>query len=127
MELVGEMKWPENAPVRRQLLRGLTVTMHSLNNKMENYIPVPQCIDNASTATALRKYKVVEQIVEPVGGGIESPEGLGNGALWLGNRITETTYGEFTTCSSRAGITVTARMSLEATAAAMWHAVMLLC
>jgi GTP-dependent phosphoenolpyruvate carboxykinase len=68
----------------------------------------------------LRKYKGVEQIVETVGTGIKSPEGLEVGALWLGKRLTETNHNEFATCSSRAGIMITARMSPEATVA-MWH------
>jgi Iap family predicted aminopeptidase len=102
MELVRDMKSPERDPVRRQLLGGPNVTIHSLNNKMKKYIHIPQCKDGASADTALRKYKVVEQIVETVGSGIKSPEGLDGGALWLGKRLTETNRDEFTTCSSRA-------------------------
>jgi hypothetical protein len=121
MELVGEMKSPEMVPVRRQLLGGGSkVTIHYLNNKTKRYIHVPQCKDGASAHTALRDYKVVEQIVETIGGGVRSPEGLDVGALWFGKRLAETNPDEFTTCSSRAGITVTARMSPEATAA-MWN------
>jgi hypothetical protein len=120
MELVGEMKSPEMVPVRRQLLGGGSkVTIHSLNNKTKRYIHVQQCKDGASAHAALRDYKVVEQIVEAVGGGVRSPEGLDVGALWFGKRLAETNRDKFTTCSSRAGITVTARMSPEATAA-MW-------
>jgi hypothetical protein len=48
-------------------------------------------------------------------------EGLGNGALWHGKRLTETNYGEFITWSSRAGITVTTRMSMKQATAYMWH------
>jgi hypothetical protein len=93
-----------------------------LNKKITKYIHVPQCIDDASANTALRKYKVVEQIVETVGGGAKSPQGLLDVcALWIGKRLTETNQSEFaTSCSSRAGITVMARMSPEAIAA-MWH------
>ena len=121
MELVGEMKSPEKVPVRRQLLGGGSkVTIHSLNNKKKRYIHVPQCTDGDSAHTALRNYKVVEQIVTTVGGGVKSPEGLDVGALWFGKRLAETNRDEFTACSSRAGITVTARMSPEATAA-MWN------
>jgi hypothetical protein len=121
MELVGEMKSPEMVPVRRQLLGGRSkVTIHSLNNKTKRYIHVQQCKDSASAHTALRNYKVVEQIVETVGGGLKSPEGLDVGALWFGKRLAETNRDEFTTCSSRAGIIVRARMSPEATAA-MWN------
>jgi hypothetical protein len=69
---------------------------------------------------ALRDYKVVEQIVETVVGGVRSPEGLDVGALWFEKRLAETNRDEFTTCSSRAGITVTARISPEATTA-MWN------
>ena len=54
---------------------------------------------------ALRKYKVVEQIVETVGSGAKSPDGLDVGALWIGRRLTETNRSEFTTCSPIAGIT----------------------
>jgi hypothetical protein len=111
MELVRDMKSPENVPVRRQLLGGSNVTIHSLDNKMKKYIHIPQCKDGASADTALRKYKVVEQIVETVGSGIKSPEGLDGCALWLGKRLTETNRDEFTTCSSRAGIMITAKMS----------------
>jgi hypothetical protein len=120
MELVRDMKSPEKVPVRRQLLGGHNVTIQSLNNKMKKYIHIPQCKDGASADTALRKYKVVEQIVETVGSGIKSPEGLDVSALWIGKWLTETNRNEFTTCSSRAGITVMDRMSPEATAA-MWH------
>jgi hypothetical protein len=114
MELAREMKSLEKAPVRRQLLWR---TIQSLNNKIKKFIHVPQCIDDASANTVLRKYKVVEQIVETVGGGAKSPEGLDVGALWIGKRLTETNRSEFATCSSRAGITVMAQMSPEATAA----------
>jgi hypothetical protein len=120
MELVGEMKSAEKAPVRRQLLGGTKVTIQSLNNKSKKYIHIPQCIDDASANTALRKHKVVEQIVETVGGGAKFPEGLDVGALWIGKRLTETNQSEFATCSSRADIRAMARMSPEATAA-MWH------
>jgi hypothetical protein len=78
MELVGEMK----VPVRRQLLGGGSkVTIHSLNNKAKRYIHIPQCTAGDSANTALRKDKVVEQIVETIGGGVKSPEGLDVGAL----------------------------------------------
>jgi hypothetical protein len=106
MELVGEMKSPEKVPVRRQLLGGGSkVTIHSLNNKTKRFIHVPQCTDGDSAHTALQIYKVVEQIVET------SPEGLDVGALWVGKQLAEKNPDEFTACSSRAGITVTARMS----------------
>jgi hypothetical protein len=121
MELVGEMKSPEMVPVRRQLLGGGSkVTIHSLNNKTKRYIHVPQCKDRASAHTALRDYKVVEQIVETVGGGVGSPDGLGVSALWFGKGLAEINWDGFTTCSSRAGITGTTRMSPENTAA-MWN------
>jgi hypothetical protein len=119
MELVS-IKSPEKAPVRQQLLVGMNVTTQSLNNKIKKYIHVPKCIDDASADTALRKYKVDEQIVERVGSGAQSPEELYIGALWMGKYLTKTHWSEFATCLSRAGITVMAPMSLEATAA-MWH------
>jgi hypothetical protein len=97
---------------------GSKVTIHSLNNKTKRHIYVPKCKDGASAHTALRDYKVVEQIVETVGGGVRSPEqGLDVSVLWFGKQLAETDRDKFTTCSSRAGITVTARMSPEATAA----------
>ena len=89
MERVGEIKSPEKAPVRRQLLGGSKVTINSLNNKTKKCIHVPQCIDGASVDTALRKYKVVEQTVEIVGGGAKFPEGLDVRALWDGKRVTK--------------------------------------
>jgi hypothetical protein len=52
-ELVGEMKVLEKAPVRQQLLRGLKVTMHLLNNKMKKYIYIPQCIDGTYVDTSI--------------------------------------------------------------------------
>ncbi len=55
MELVGEMKSPEKAPVRQQLLGGSDVTVQSLNNTMKKYIHLPQCIDGHSADMALRK------------------------------------------------------------------------
>jgi hypothetical protein len=83
-----------------------------LNDKMKKYIYVPQCIDGASADSALRKYKVVEQIVERVGGVAKSPEGLDAQALWLGKRLTETNKSEFTKSSLRAGTIVMAQMRL---------------
>jgi GTP-dependent phosphoenolpyruvate carboxykinase len=107
------MKSPEKVPVRRQLLRGGSkVTIHSLNNKTKRYIHVPQCAYGDCAHTALRNYKVVEQVVKTVGGGVKSPEGLDVGALWFGKRLAETNHDEFTACSSRAGIAITAQMSL---------------
>jgi hypothetical protein len=102
------------------LLGGTIVTIQSLNNLIKKSIHAPQCIDDVSGNTALRKYKVVEQIVETVGGGANSPEELEVGALWIEKCLTEANQSEFATCLSRAGITVMARMSPEATAA-MWH------
>ena len=64
---------------------------------------------------ALRKNKMVEQVVETVVGGVKSPQRLDVGALWLG----KTNRQEFSTCSRRAGITVMYIMSPEATAAIM--------
>jgi hypothetical protein len=87
-----------------------------LNSKTKKFIHVPQCTDGDSVHTALQNYKLVEQIVETVG----------VGALWIGKRLAErerlveTKCDEFTTCSSRAGIAITARTSPEATAA-MWN------
>jgi hypothetical protein len=108
MELVGLLKSPEKVPVRRQLLGGGSkVTIHYLNNKAKRYIHIPQCTAGDSAHTALRKNKVVEQIVETIGGGVKSPEGLDVGALWFGKRLAETNPDEFTACSPRAGITVT--------------------
>jgi hypothetical protein len=94
--------------------------IQSLNNDTKKYIHVPQCVDGHSADMALRKYKVVEQIVDTVGDGARSPEGLDAGALLIGKRLTETNLNEFTARSSRAGITVMDRISAEATAA-MWH------
>jgi hypothetical protein len=71
MELVRETKSPEKIPVRQQLLRGTNVTVQSLNNKLKKYIHVPQCNDGDTTNMAFRKYKVVEQIVDTVGGGVK--------------------------------------------------------
>jgi hypothetical protein len=72
LELVGEMKSPEKMPVRRQLLGGGSkVTIHSLNNKTKRYIHLPQCTYGDSVCTALQNYKVVEQIVETIGGGLD--------------------------------------------------------
>jgi hypothetical protein len=70
---------------------------------------------------ALRKCKVVEQIVHTVGGGEKSPEGLDASALWIGKWLAETNCSEFTTRSSRAGVRVVMdQISPEATAAT-WH------
>jgi hypothetical protein len=93
MELFGEIKSLEKAPVRQQLLGGSNVTMHSLNNKMKKCIHIPQCIDDASVKVAsvkvaLRKYQILQQIVETVDGGAKSPDkglrsvlfGLGKGS-----------------------------------------------
>jgi hypothetical protein len=121
LQLVGEMKTPEKIPVMRKLLAGSnSATIHSMNNKTKKYLHVPQCANTATAAMALRKYNVVEQIVETVGGGVRSPEGLDVGALWLGKRLFETNPDEFTSVASTSGITVTKRMSPESTAA-MWH------
>jgi hypothetical protein len=67
-----------------------------LNNKIKKYIHVPQCLDDPSANTVLRKYKVVEQIVEAAGSGAKSLEGLDVGAcLWIGNRLTESNQSKF--------------------------------
>jgi hypothetical protein len=79
-----------------------------------------QCIDGSSADMALRKYNIVEQIVEMVGGGAKSQEGLDARTHWLGKQLTQTNQSKFTTCSLRAGITVMAQMYPEGTAA-MWH------
>jgi hypothetical protein len=121
LQLVGEMKTPEKIPVMRKLLAGSSsATIHSMNNKTKRYIHVPQCANSATAAMAFRKYNVVEQIVETVGAGVRSPEGLDVGALWLGKRLFETHRAEFTSVASSIGITVAKRMSPESTAA-MWH------
>jgi hypothetical protein len=91
-----------------------------MNNKTKKYLHVPQCANSATAAMAFRKYNVVEQIVETVGGGERSPEGLDVGALWLGKRLFETHCDEFTRVATTSGVTVTKRMSPESTAA-MWH------
>jgi hypothetical protein len=121
LHLVREMKTPEKIPVMRKLLAGSnSATIHSMNSKTKKYIHVPQCANSATAAMAFRKYNVVEEIVETVGGGVRSPEGLNVGALWLGKRLFETHRDEFTLVASTIGITVTKRMSPESTAA-MWH------
>ena len=81
--------------VRRQSLGGGSkVTIHSLNNKAKRYIHIPQCTAGDSANTALQKDKVVEQIVETIGGGVKSPEGLDVGALWFGKELAETNRDE---------------------------------
>jgi hypothetical protein len=65
---------------------------------MKKYIHFLQCVDGHSAEMALRKYKVVEQIVETVGDGARSPEWLETGALLIGKRLIETNINEFTTC-----------------------------
>jgi hypothetical protein len=122
LQLVGEMKTPEKIPVMRKLLAGTNLaTMHSMNNKTKKYLHVPQCANSATASMALRKYNVVEQIVETVGGGVRSPEGLDVGALWVGKRLFETNRDEVTSVAASVGITrVMKRMSPESTAA-MWH------
>jgi hypothetical protein len=121
LQYVGDMKTPKKIPVMRKLLAGSNAaTIHTMNNKEKKFLHVPQCINEKTAAAALQKYKVVEQIVETVGGGVRSPEGLDVGALWLGKRLFETHRDEFTRVASTSGITVTKRMSPESTAA-MWH------
>jgi hypothetical protein len=97
--------------------RGMNVTVQSLNNKLKKYTHVPRCNYGDTANMAFRKYKVVEQIVDTIGGGVKLPERLDNGALWLGKRFTETNREEFATCSRRAGITAMPKMSPEATSA----------
>jgi hypothetical protein len=58
--------------------------------------------------------------VEAVGGSLKSPEGSEVSALWFGKWLAETNLGEFSACPLRAGVTLTTRMSLEATADMMW-------
>jgi hypothetical protein len=107
--------------VMRKLLAGSnSATIHSMNNKTKKYIHVPQCANSATVAMAFRKCNVVDQIVETVGGGGRSLEGLDVGALWLGGRLFETHRDKFTSVASTVGITVTKRMSPESTAA-VWH------
>ena len=104
LQLVGEMKTPEKIPVMRKLLGGSNLaTMHSMNNKTKKYLHVPQCANSATASMALRKYNVVEQIVETVGGGVRSPEGLDVGALWVGKRLFETNRDEFMPVAASVG------------------------
>jgi hypothetical protein len=108
LQNVGEMKTPEKIPEMRKLLAGSnSATIHSMNNKTKKYIHVPQCANSATTAMAFRKYNVVET----VGVGVRSPEGLDVGALWLGKGLFETHREEFTSVASSIGITVAKRMS----------------
>jgi hypothetical protein len=112
LQLVGEMKTPKKIPVIWKLLAGSnSATIHSMNNKTKKYIHVPQCANSATAAMALQKYNVVEQIVETVGAGVRSLEGLDVGALWLGKRLFEIHREEFTSVASNIGITVAKRMS----------------
>jgi hypothetical protein len=50
-----------------------------LEQQNQENMEVPQCIDDASANTGLRKYKVVERIVKQL-----VVKGLDAGALWIG-------------------------------------------
>jgi hypothetical protein len=76
LELVGEMKTPDRAPLMRYLITGSKNTVPSLNNKIKEFFHVPQCANEAAAAAAFRKYDVVERIVKKVGGGKNHQKGL---------------------------------------------------
>jgi hypothetical protein len=121
MEIVGDMKTPEKAPIMRRLIDGSTVSIESINNKAKKFVHIPLCTNEASASASFRKYKVVEEIVSTLGGGCTSPTGLNLGALWLSQKLANTYRDEYIECAANANITVVNRiMSPEATAA-MWH------
>jgi len=120
MELISEMATPEKEPLMRELVKGATISIESLNNQQKKYVHIPQCSNEASAMSQVAKYKFIQEIVDTLGAGAEQVVGgLNNGALWLCRGLADLFTGEFVQSADHAGITCISRMSAEATGA-MW-------
>jgi hypothetical protein len=84
MELVSEMDTPQKAPLMRELVKGSSITIETLNNSSKMFIHVPQCSNQPSAMSQNVKYKFIQEIVYTLGAGAEKvADGLNKGALWL--------------------------------------------
>jgi hypothetical protein len=120
MELVSEMATPEKVPVIRKLVKGATISVHTLNNQTKKYVHIPQCSSEASAMSQVAKYKFIQEIVDTLGAGAEKvADSLNDGALWLCRGLADLFTAEFVQSAARAGITCISRMSAQATGA-MW-------
>jgi hypothetical protein len=120
MELVSEMDTPQKAPLMRELVKGSSITIETLNNSSKKFIHVPQCSNQPSAMSQNVKYKFIQEIVYTLGAGAEKvADGLNKGALWLCMGLAHLFRAEYVQSASRAGITCITRMSPEATGA-MW-------
>jgi hypothetical protein len=120
MELVCEMDTPQKAPLMRELMKGPTLTIETLNNQQKKFIRVPQCSKESSAMSQNVKHKFVQEIVNTLGAGTETVvDNLHNGALWLCRILADLYKREFAQSATRAGVICITRMSPKGTAA-MW-------
>jgi hypothetical protein len=119
-EVVSEMATPQKVPLMRELVKGSTISIETLNNQTKKYVHIPQCSSEASAMSQMVKYKFIHAIVETLGSGAETvADSLNKGALWLCRGLTDFFRAEFVHSAAHAGVTCIARMSPEATGA-MW-------
>jgi hypothetical protein len=114
------MDTPEKAPLMRELLKGSTITVESVNNKPKKFIYIPRCSSQSSVMSQNGKNQFIQEIVLTLGAGAEKVAGtLNEGALWLCRGLADLYKAEFGQSASCAGLTYITRMSAEATGA-MW-------
>ena len=75
MELVSEMATPQKVPLIRELVKGATISVQSLNNQTKKYVHIPQCSSEASAMSQVVKYKFIQEIVDTLGSGAEKVAG----------------------------------------------------
>jgi hypothetical protein len=120
MELVSEMDTPQKAPLMRELVKGSSITIETLNNSSKKFIHVPQCSNQPSAMSQNVKYKFIQEIVYTLGAGAKKvADGLNKGALWLCMGLAHLFRAKYAQLASPAGITCITRMSPKATGA-MW-------
>ena len=120
IELVCDMDTPQKAPLVRELVKGSSFYVETLNNQKKKYIHIPQCSNEASAMSQNVKHKFAQEIVKTLGAGAETTvDGLHKGAIWLCKGITEVYKAEYAHSAAGAGLSCISRMSPKATAA-MW-------
>jgi hypothetical protein len=104
----------------RELVKGPTLTIETLNNQHEKFILIPQCSKESSAMSQNIKHKFVQEIVNTLGAGTETVvDNLHNGALWLCRILADLYKQEFAQSVTRVGVICITRMYPKGTAA-MW-------
>ncbi len=120
MELVSEMDTPQKAPLMRELVKGSTLTIETLNNTNKKFVHIPQCLNQLSAMLQNMKYKFILEIVTTFQAGAKKvADSLNRGAVWLCRGLADLYRAECVQAASCAVITCISRMSVEATGA-MW-------